>query len=999
MRCSSAAGVLAQDAINMTAHSYTSMGAYLYVLYSEALPQEAAEFVCSAVGGHLASAHSQVENQALVDLCNAQDTTLRCWIGLMATTGSTSSNVSNSHAWIDGTDFEYLDWLPDQPNGDDTCTSLRKAAPNDSSASAWQSSACTNQLSFLCKVNSTVAAQLDLLANITTSPPVSPAPPAYQYPSTTMMLNNNTYLLYEQAANFSAASVMCGSVGGYLASAHNTLESQLLQDLCAASIAGSCWLGLHSTTSNGTYTWVDGSTIDWLPAQGLATEAGCVHVYVPASNTSTPESWQTTDCAVQHSFLCKVASTAASHLNLYGISPSRAPSTSPDITNPISSMVLNNNTYLLYEHAANFSTASVMCGSVGGTLASAHSTLESQLLQDLCRYATIPNCWLGLAGTPAGNYSWPDGTPVDFLAWQEAHPIPGDDCTYLAAGQSGNTTGSSTQAWRSSSCGEQLAFICKVDSTAATQLNLYGISPSPSPVVPPSSPSSTLPTKNMVLNNSIYLLYEQAADFADATSMCQSVGGHLASAHSAVESYLLQDLCAASYAGSCWLGLLADAASNGTYSWVDGSTMDWFPTNTLNESGPCVHVQLPITNWSTIWQGGSCNTQRSFMCRVDSTAASQLNLYGASPSPQQSPSSGSSLPITSTMLNNNTYILYSKEVNFSTADATCASLGGNLASAHSSLENQLLMDLCSNYAPSAACWLGLYDTQASNYTWVDGSAVDFTAWDSLDSAVSQGCGFITAGALSPANATNSWGSVLCDQGMPFWCKLDSTAASLLNLHGSPSIPTYPSPAPWSPAPHSPPPPSYTMVLNNNTYMLYELPANFSAAEQQCTAVGGQLASAHNPLENQVLLELCGQAYMGDCWFGLLPGGHNDSSYSWTDGTAADFFTWLPNYPGEFDQSACGYIAAKTPGSNSTSLWGVAVCDYPLAFVCKVDSSATSELQLHSNVSAAVDVKVLNASCTTASQAGKHSLWQLVQIVRVDVQCAGHKAGCARIVDC
>jgi hypothetical protein len=978
MRCSSVAGVLAQDAANMTAHSYTAMGAFVYVLYSEPLPQEAAEVVCSAMGGHLASAHNQVENQALVDLCNAQDTTPGCWMGLMATNGSTSANASNSHVWIDGTDLEYLDWLPDQPSGDDACTSLRKAAPNDTSSSAWQSSGCNNQLAFLCKVDSTVAAQLDLLANITTSPAVSPAPPGYQYPSTSMVLNNSTYLLYEQAANFDTAIMMCGFVGGHLASAHSTLESQLLQYLCAASSAGSCWLGLKSIDSDGTYVWVDGSTIDWLPARSLASEAGCVHVYVPASNTSIPDSWQTSDCAAQRPFLCKVDSTAASHLDLYGISPSPAPSTSPDIAIPSTSMVLNNSTYLLYEQASNFSTASMMCGSVGGYLASAHSTLEGQLLQDLCRYATTPNCWLGLAGIPAGNYSWVDGTPVDFLAWQEAHPLPGDGCSYVAAGQSGNTTGSSSQAWRSSSCGEQLAFLCKVDSTAASHLDLYGVSPSPFPVVPPSSPSSTLPTKNMVLDNSTYLLYEQAADFVAATVMCQSVGGHLASAHSAVESYLLQDLCAASYAGSCWLGLREDAASNGIYTWVDGSTLNWLPADTLNETGPCVHVQLPITNGSMIWQGGSCNTQRSFMCKVDSTAASQLNLYGVSPSPspQQPQSSGSSLSITSMVLNNNTYLLYSQQVNFSTADAMCTSLGGSLASAHSQLENQLLMDLCSNYAPSVACWLGLRYTQGNNYSWVDGSELDFTAWSRSDSAVVQGCGFIKAGALSPYNATHSWGSYLCGQNMPFLCKLDSTAASLLNLYGSspsPSsnIPTYPSPAPWSPAPYSSPTPSYTMVLNNNTFMLYEQPANFSSAEQQCTADGGQLASAHNTLENQVLLELCSQAHMGDCWFGLLPSGQNDSSYSWTDGTAVDFFAWLPNYPGEFDQSTCGYTAAKAPGSNSASLWKLALCDYHMAFVCKVDSSATAELQLHSNVSAAVAVKVLNGSCTTTSQAGKH----------------------------
>jgi hypothetical protein len=804
-----------------------------------------------------------------------------------------------------------------------------------------------------------------------------------------MVLNNNTYLLYEQTANFSAASVMCSSVGGNLASVHSTLESQLLLDLCAASPAGSCWLGLTSTTSdNGTNTWLDGSIIDWLPTYNFTLDTGCVHVnHVPASNTSATGPWQTSDCSGQLAFLCKVDSTAASHLDLYSISPSPAPYTTPNFTTPINSMVLNNNTYLLYEQTTNFSAASVMCSSVGGSLASVHSTLESQLLLDLCRYAATPNCWLGLAGHPNGNHSWVDGTPLNFLAWQDTNPVPGQDCSYVAAGQSVNSSGSSTQAWRSSGCGERLAFLCRVDSTAASQLNLYGISPSPSPAVPPSSPGPILPTTNMVLNNNTYVLYEQPANFTAATSMCQLLGGHLASAHSALESQLLSHLCAASPAGSCWLGLAQDSTSNGTYSWVDGSSLDWLPADTLNATGPCVHVQLSATNWSMPWQGGSCNTQRGFLCRVDSTAAAQLNLYGISPSPGPNPSPTPGLinPSNSMVLNNNTYLLYEQTANFSAANATCSSMGGSLASVHSTLESQLLLDLC-RCATNSNCWLGLTNYPDGNHSWADSSPVDFFAWQAAYPVPGEECSYVAAGqsGSSSNSSIQAWRTSGCGEQLAFLCKVNSAAASQLNLYcipPSPSVSPYPNPTPSSPTPGSPPQASFTMVLNNNTYLLYEQTANFSAAEQQCAAVGGQLASAHSPLENQVLLELCRQAAFGDCWFGLLPSGNNDSSYSWKDGSSTDFVAWRPNYPGEYSPGTCGYVAAKTPGSNSTALWQLAMCDYPLAFLCMVDSSASPELNLQGDVAAAVTVKVLNKSCTSLSQAGKQALLMYASICR------------------
>jgi hypothetical protein len=128
----------------------------------------------------------------------------------------------------------------------------------------------------------------------------------------------------------------------------------------------------------------------------------------------------------------------------------------------------------------------------------------------------------------------------------------------------------------------------------------------------------------------------------------------------------------------------------------------------------------------------------------------------------------------------------------------------------------------------------------------------------------------------------------------------------------------------------------------------------------------------------VLLELCSQAALGNCWLGLLPSGGNESSFSWTDGSVDDFFAWMPDYPGEYPAGSCGYVAAKTQGSHSTSLWKTAACDAPLAYLCMVDGSASSELYLHSNVTAALDVKVLNETCSTPSQAGEQMLplcWQ------------------------
>ena len=72
-----------------------------------------AEQACVDLGGHLASIHSDEEQQCVVDLTTDAGTPgVGAWIGLL------EENNEGEFNWSDGTPFDYDAWLAGEPNND-----------------------------------------------------------------------------------------------------------------------------------------------------------------------------------------------------------------------------------------------------------------------------------------------------------------------------------------------------------------------------------------------------------------------------------------------------------------------------------------------------------------------------------------------------------------------------------------------------------------------------------------------------------------------------------------------------------------------------------------------------------------------------------------------------------------------------------------------------------------------------------------------------------------
>ncbi|VDK52261.1 unnamed protein product [Cylicostephanus goldi] len=89
---------------------------------------------------------------------------------------------------------------------------------------------------------------------------------------------------------------------------------------------------------------------------------------------------------------------------------------------------------------ANFQDAEDICDTVGGHLTSIHSYAENVFVAELARMGVPWSddyarelTWIGLRreGTQSRNWTWTDGTKVDFLAWTQGAPFSGRDCVLV----------------------------------------------------------------------------------------------------------------------------------------------------------------------------------------------------------------------------------------------------------------------------------------------------------------------------------------------------------------------------------------------------------------------------------------------------------------------------------------------------------------------------------------------------------------------------------------
>ena len=103
--------------------------------------------------------------------------------------------------------------------------------------------------------------------------------------------------------NWLDARSSCAIWGGDLTSITTERENNYLNTLITSSV-GDCWIGLNDRSTEGTYTWIDGTSVsytNWTGTPPNVTNSDCVQI-----NNDGDGMWESVSCGTTlNAILCK----------------------------------------------------------------------------------------------------------------------------------------------------------------------------------------------------------------------------------------------------------------------------------------------------------------------------------------------------------------------------------------------------------------------------------------------------------------------------------------------------------------------------------------------------------------------------------------------------------------------------------------------------------------------------------------------------------------------
>ncbi|KAM9351452.1 galactose-specific lectin nattectin-like [Symphorus nematophorus] len=138
-------------------------------------------------------------------------------------------------------------------------------------------------------------------------------------------------------------------------------------------------------------------------------------------------------------------------------------------------------------------------------------------------------------------------------------------------------------------------------------LSIIGVNCAPAPCCPPGWTR---------YGSRCFLFQNRGVTMVKAESICQALGGNLASIHSSEENTFVRELIheeARSYPPA-WIGG-HDGVKDGHWMWTDGTKFNyvtWAPTEPNNHGGD---ERCLVNNWGgPSWNDEKCHSHKPFVC-------------------------------------------------------------------------------------------------------------------------------------------------------------------------------------------------------------------------------------------------------------------------------------------------------------------------------------------------------------------------------------------------
>ncbi|XP_077347035.1 macrophage mannose receptor 1-like [Lithobates pipiens] len=576
---------------NLTSEGWLVKGDKQYYISNDEVPMEKARDFCRRNFGDLATIHDKAEGTFLWRYILRNGTSTSYYIGLYL-------SVDKEFKWLDGSPVDYVSWSVNEPNfsnNDENCVQLYREN------GYWNDVNCGTPCSYICERK---------IKNInTTLAPTIPAPRG-GCPAEWLAFGGKCYKIFgeeeDDLVDWEHGRSACQLLKGNLASIHDDLVQAFLT-YNLRDFKNPVWIGLNDISWDRRYRWTDQTGVyytNWAkghPSSGYYyyrnhEKIDCVAMKVGA--VMDAGSWTEEDCELKKGFICQK---------------------SEDSTLPVRTTVaplsdqykFGDASYKLQKTKMKWDEAQRMCKQLDYTLTSILESYTASFLRVQLDSFKEP-FWIGLYSNNKtdNQYKWSDGWKLRYTKWASEEPKEKSGCVYIDMdGQ-----------WKTASCDESYASICKQSSVIAPT-----VPPEKPGKCPDSSSRSWIPFRSYCY----FLEVSRHENWGQASIQCLRHGGKLASIEDQHEADFLFEHAEllGDIESTFWIGLYKNVEER--WLWIDDTPteyVNWGEGEPVEQfSLDCVSIHAKKGTWNT----GHCGYPKGYICKTPKV-----------PEPTESPNPG-----------------------------------------------------------------------------------------------------------------------------------------------------------------------------------------------------------------------------------------------------------------------------------------------------------------------------------------------------------------------
>ncbi|XP_069815124.1 macrophage mannose receptor 1-like [Dendropsophus ebraccatus] len=795
--------------------------------------------------------------------------TTRLWIGL----NSLDFNVG--WRWDGGDPFRYLNWLPGNPSED---PDVNCVAINPEISTQWESKKCEQKLGYICKKDYRKPFSVPFPG---TSDPTF-------CPSSWFPYNGYCYYLVHENKTWQDAVLSCRKEESDLASLHNIEEASAVASHFQFGDAEYVWLGLNDLKTQLFYEWSDGSPVAYTtwqrgePSHLNSREEDCV-----ALSTKDGQ-WADKLCERFFPFICKRKSLPNDQ-GMVDVHPGCDEGWKRH----------GSYCYLIGESLSTFSEANSTCNHHGAFLMTIEDRIEQAYITSLIGFRPEKYFWTGLSDLEENNtFTWANKERVLYTHWNADMPDRKQGCVAMR-------TGNKAGLWDVINCKEKTKYVCKKWA--------QGVTPPP---IPTTTAEPTCPTNWTILGDACFKFYSEEyyelKTWYEARDFCRAIGGDLLSITSIWDDIAVTRMMRKykiSYSKRIWMGLVHRSPEEGSV-WSDGSPLTyegWNFQKLNNNNGR--QICGSVYGYSLYWQLIDCDTARQWICKIKKGV-----ILKEEPKPTVYEFTSDGWLI----YNDSQYYISKDEMPMEKAQEFCNRNFSHLVTINSELERKFLLKYIAAET-SETYYIGLCLGLDREFTWMDGSLVDFVAWDSNQPDFAHYDEFCT----EMNKETGLWNDINCGMPTRFICERTNSS------NNATFAPTLPAPVGGCP--------SDWLSFGQKCYGIFgtrkDEQLHWDNARRECQSFGGNLVTINSNLVQSFLMSNL-RNVKADVWIGLHD-KNKAGKFVWTDQSGVYYTNWDKGHPlfyRHFDSVDC--VTLQSGSVLNAGTWIEQECHLNKGYICQ-----------------------------------------------------------------